>query len=104
MIHMMMSNRVLENDSNMAYSAGVQWSEMVPPCRGPLETAPEDAALKTRYEMLETQQTGRKAIQRIEKGTRPKAGIVRRTIKRPAQEERALWAACQFSLPPLCAK
>src|SRR5262249_28824530 len=92
--------REVDNVSNVGRSAGMLWLDMVPAYIGRLralglvETGPEDPSAKIKYEMLETENAVRRAVERISQSSRQKPRIVRRTL-RLSELGHALWAACR---------
>jgi hypothetical protein len=92
---------VLRYLSNVGRLAGAQLVELTPIYiqhlreLGLVETGPEDAELKVKYEILENDGDVRRVIEGIHaKGKRHV--LVRRTLKLSALG-RSLWAACRIS-------
>ncbi|HET8882658.1 MAG TPA: Abi-alpha family protein [Solimonas sp.] len=91
---------ILEYVSSVGRNAGVLCPELTPAyvrhlaAWGLTETAPENDAQRTQYEMLETDDGVRKAIARIEKNGE-RARIVRRTL-RMSDLGMVIWNMCQI--------
>lgn len=90
---------ILEYVSSVGRNAGVLCPELTPAyvrhlaAWGLTETAPENDAQRTQYEMLETDDNVRKAIARIEKNGE-RARIVRRMLKM-SDLGMVIWNMCQ---------
>jgi hypothetical protein len=108
LIHVMAASRlgltwhpVVECVSSVGRNAGVLWPEMtyayVQRLRGwsLVETGPEDYTQTTRYEMLETEQVVRSALDQIKKGGQ-RSHVARRVLTM-SDLGRRLWAACRIS-------
>jgi hypothetical protein len=95
------STPVLENICSVGKAAGVMWPEMTRGyvhrlmAHGLVETAPEDYNLQTKYEMLETEEVVRKALDQIKKNGQ-RAQIKRRVLK-ISELGASLWQACRIS-------
>ena len=91
-------NRVQDNVSNVGRAAGVLLLDQVPAYIGHLrllglaQTGPEDKTLKTKYEIVESDDLVRGARETIEKSKRS-ARILRRTLL-ISPLGRELWQAC----------
>lgn len=108
LLHVMAGSRlggathpVLQNVSNVGKVAGAQLIELTPTYIRRLrdwelvQTLGESAELKTSYEILETDDAVRRAVERVRKGGQRDV-ILRRTLKM-SDLGRALWAACRIS-------
>jgi hypothetical protein len=108
LLHVMAGSRlggaphpVLQNVSNVGKIAGAQLIDLTPHYIRRLrewdlvETAAEAADLKTSYEILETDDVVRKAVERIKKSGQREV-ILRRMLKM-SDLGRALWEACRIS-------
>jgi hypothetical protein len=91
---------MLEYVSNVGRNAGVLTPELTPAyvrhlaAWGLIETAPEDEAQTTAYELLETDDAVRRVIARVEQNNE-RARIVRRTLKL-SDLGLAMWQMCQI--------
>lgn len=92
---------VLDNISSVGKSAGVQWPEMTRGyvqrliAAGLAEPGPEDETLAAKYELLETDDTVRRALDQIRAaGLR---GQIRRRSLRISELGFTLWEACRIS-------
>ncbi len=108
LLHIMAGSRlggavhpVLQNVSNVGKIAGVQLIDLTSNYIRRLrdwdlvQTAPEAPDLKISYEILETDDAVRKAVEHIKKSGQ-RESILRRTLKM-SDLGRALWAACRIS-------
>lgn len=90
---------VLECVSSVGKNAGVMWPETthvyVQQLRawGLVETGPEDPSRKVQYEMLETEQSVRDTLARLQKGGL-KAQVLRRVLM-VSDIGKKLWASCR---------
>lgn len=95
------STPVLENMSSIGKNAGVQWPEMTRGyvqrllAAGLAEIGPEDYTLITRYEMLETEEAVRRALDQIRKAGN-RSQVKRRTL-RISELGSNLWEACRIT-------
>jgi len=60
-----------------------------------VETAPETPALKTSYEILETDDAVRRTVERVKKNGQ--RDVIQRRTLRMSDLGRALWEACRIS-------
>lgn len=97
----MASHTVLEYTCNVGRAAGVQLQEMTRgylqrlAAAGLVETGPEDYALTTKYEILETDDVLRKLMAQM-KTAGQRSQIKRRTLK-ISELGRNLWEACRIT-------
>jgi hypothetical protein len=92
---------VIEHISSVGKNAGVQWPEMTRGyvqrllAAGLVEAGPEDYNLGSKYELLETDDVVRNALEQIRKGGQ-RAQIKRRTLK-ISELGINLWEACRVT-------